>query len=171
MYSIATRTALRRAAIAPISRATVVARGYSSSGHDNDPEVLEREKDRNMKNVQHKTSTPIRNAPGWNQYLASASEAAVKADRSDLPPHELADETVKYVKARHHEQESPMPKPEDVPGSKEGLTGEERPDAYEASYEKDDLTGPLKNSPKDNVQREVYKEKVSKNDTDTSGGM
>ena len=31
-----------------------------------------------MKKTQHETSTPIKNAPGWNEYLASHSEAAVK---------------------------------------------------------------------------------------------
>ena len=41
-------------------------------------QVLETEKQRNLKKIQHKTSSPIRNAPGWNQHLASASEAAVK---------------------------------------------------------------------------------------------
>jgi hypothetical protein len=41
-------------------------------------QVLETEKHRNLNKKQHETSTPIKNAPGWNQYLASASEAAVK---------------------------------------------------------------------------------------------
>ena len=64
--------------------------------HDNDPEVrllatthpdllqnlllqtLEREKRRNLNGNQHKTSTPIDDAPGWNEDLATASEAHVK---------------------------------------------------------------------------------------------
>lgn len=62
--------------------------------HDNDPEVcillscpgckltkdqiLELEKNRNLRGVQHKTSTPHSHAPGWNETLASASEASVK---------------------------------------------------------------------------------------------
>ena len=41
-------------------------------------QVLEKEKHRNLNAEQHKTSTTIKNAPGWNEYLASASEAAVK---------------------------------------------------------------------------------------------
>lgn len=71
--------------------------------HDNDPEVspwpptdnsqpertyplqlLEREKHRNLTQSQHKTSTPHKkDAPGWNEYLASASEANVKV-RNDF---------------------------------------------------------------------------------------
>jgi len=41
-------------------------------------QVLEREKRRNLNGSQHKTSTPIDDAPGWNEGLASASEAHVK---------------------------------------------------------------------------------------------
>ena len=102
MYSIATRAAIRRAALAPVSRTLVVAKRYSSTEHGNDPEVraqssysaseypltpfqvLEREKQRNLRNEQHKTSTPIRNAPGWNLYLASESEADVKVSPTSL---------------------------------------------------------------------------------------
>jgi hypothetical protein len=47
--------------------------------HDNDPEILELEKRRNLAKIQHKTSTPHAHAPGWNEHLASASEASVKA--------------------------------------------------------------------------------------------
>lgn len=63
--------------------------------HDNDPKVgvfvlcsmcrpvdekqmLELEKNRNLRGIQHKTSTPHAHAPGWNEYLASASEASIK---------------------------------------------------------------------------------------------
>ncbi|KAJ6492281.1 hypothetical protein C8R45DRAFT_193621, partial [Mycena sanguinolenta] len=73
-----------------------------SARHDNDPETLEREKQRNLSGSQHKTSTPHDHAPGWNEYLASESEASVKADRPDHPPPEkLQDETVDYVHSRH----------------------------------------------------------------------
>ncbi|KAI0766781.1 hypothetical protein BC629DRAFT_1292894 [Irpex lacteus] len=151
MYSLATRAAARRAAVVPITRSAVIGKRYSSTVHENDPETIEIEKQRNLRKEQHKTSTPIKNAPGWNNYLASASEAAIKADRSDHNPEELATETVQHIKERHH---SAPPK---------GLNGEERVDAYEASYERDETTGPLKNSaPKENAQREQYKERVSK---------
>jgi len=117
--------------------------------HDNDPEVLETEKHRNLRKEQHKTSSPIKNAPGWNQHLASASEAAVKADRSDVSPAELASTTIQYIKDRHHA----------------APTGEERVDAREASYERDEITGPLKGSDagvKEVHEREVIKERVQR---------
>lgn len=47
--------------------------------HDNDPELLEREKRKNLEKKQHLTSTPHEStAPGWNEHLASSSEAHVK---------------------------------------------------------------------------------------------
>lgn len=44
----------------------------------NDKQLLELEKNRNLRHVQHKTSTPHAHAPGWNEHLASVSEASVK---------------------------------------------------------------------------------------------
>lgn len=41
-------------------------------------QMLERGKRRNLSGIQHETSTPIDDAPGWNEDLASASEAHVK---------------------------------------------------------------------------------------------
>ncbi|XP_006458837.1 ctg1 protein [Agaricus bisporus var. bisporus H97] len=82
-------------------------RGASSTMHDNNPELLDLEKHRNLTNSQHKTSTPHqKEAPGWNEYLASQSEANVKADRSSAPLKDLQAETVKYVKARHFDTEA-----------------------------------------------------------------
>ncbi|KAK7690742.1 hypothetical protein QCA50_005841 [Cerrena zonata] len=140
MYSLATRSALRRS-IAPVSRVSAVAPRYSSTMHDNDPEVLEVEKQRNLKKEQHKTSTPIRNAPNWNEHLASASEAAVKADRSDDTPGELLETTIRYVKKRHHTET------ETAPTGKAGgksYASEERFGAEEATYEKEEISGPLR---------------------------
>ncbi|KAJ6530373.1 hypothetical protein DFH09DRAFT_934329, partial [Mycena vulgaris] len=78
-----------------------------STRHDNDPEVLEREKQRNLSKTQHKTSTPHEHAPGWNEHLASDSEATVKADRSDhTSAEELQKDTVAYTHARHGEESS-----------------------------------------------------------------
>ena len=51
---------------------------HFSTMSDNDPLVLETEKRRNLQNVQHKTSTPHEHAPGWNEDLATVSEAVVK---------------------------------------------------------------------------------------------
>ncbi|KAJ7182616.1 hypothetical protein C8R43DRAFT_869045, partial [Mycena crocata] len=74
-----------------------------STRHGNDPEVLEREKERNLSKTQHKTSTPHEHAPGWNEHLASDSEASVKADRSDHTSSDsLQKDTVDYVHSRHH---------------------------------------------------------------------
>lgn len=155
-------------------------------------QVLETEKKRNLSNNQHSTSTPIRNAPGWNQYLASASEAAVKvcstlftislmpltrsnayqADRSDHTFAELAAETVAHVKARHHDTDSPSSDPDRAPSTPaSAANGEDRVDAYEAVYERDDLTGPLNNpAPKENIERVTIKERVSPEDRHLSRG-
>ncbi|EJD49098.1 hypothetical protein AURDEDRAFT_162037 [Auricularia subglabra TFB-10046 SS5] len=70
--------------------------------HDNDPEVLEREKRKNLSGTQHETSTPHKTyAPGWNEHLASESEAHIKADRAPGTVEELVKTTVEYVKRRH----------------------------------------------------------------------
>ncbi|KIP08224.1 hypothetical protein PHLGIDRAFT_104622 [Phlebiopsis gigantea 11061_1 CR5-6] len=137
-----TRTALKRVAVAPVSRTAAVSQRYSSTVHDNDPEVLEIEKQRNMDKVQHKTSTTIRNAPGWNEYLASSSEAAVKADRSDHSIHELQSETLEHMEQRHGKEPHT-----DKVSPKGAASGEERVGAYEATYERDETSGPLKSSP------------------------
>lgn len=47
-------------------------------------QVLEKEKHRNLSRTQHETSTPHKHAPGWNEYIASASEANVKVWHSLL---------------------------------------------------------------------------------------
>jgi len=69
--------------------------------HDNYPEVLELEKKRNLSKTQHKTSTPHAHAPGWNEHLASASEAFLKADSSTVTTNDLQSHTVDYLLSRH----------------------------------------------------------------------
>ncbi|KIL67679.1 hypothetical protein M378DRAFT_159514 [Amanita muscaria Koide BX008] len=76
-------------------------RNYSSTMHGNDPEVLEREKQRNLSKSQHLTSTPHEHAPGWNEVLASESEASIKADKSPLSNADLQAKTVEYIRSRH----------------------------------------------------------------------
>ncbi|KAF8150012.1 hypothetical protein B0H34DRAFT_732107 [Crassisporium funariophilum] len=93
--------------------------------HDNDPETLEREKNRNLSGSQHKTSTPHEHAPGWNEALASASEASVKADKSTGTAQELQSRTVEYMKTRHAESEG------------DGTS------STTAFYKKDEVSGPL----------------------------
>ena len=55
--------------------------------HDNDPRTLELEKQRNLANKQHATSTPISEAQGWNEHLATTSEAYVKVGGACVSPH------------------------------------------------------------------------------------
>jgi len=95
-----------------------------STMHDNDPETLETEKRRNLSNQQHKTSTPHAHAPGWNEHLASTSEADIKADKSTLSTtDELQSATLEYVRARY------------APDDRMGPTT--------AYYSKDEVSGPL----------------------------
>ena len=74
------------------------------------------------------------------------SNVLLQADRSDMTPEELASETLKHVKARHHSDDAPT-------------NGEERVDAYEASYERDETVGPLKGTGAQ--EHEKLKERVS----------
>ncbi|KAH9481368.1 hypothetical protein JR316_0005893 [Psilocybe cubensis] len=86
--------------------------------------VLEKEKHRTLnRDLNDKTSSPHEYAPGWNETLASASEAAVKADRSDGGPQEMQSRTVEHLKARRRETD-----------------GESSTTAY---YSRDTVTGPL----------------------------
>ncbi|KAK7033180.1 hypothetical protein R3P38DRAFT_2921212 [Favolaschia claudopus] len=98
---------------------------FSSTMHDNDPQTLEEEKGRNLSGTQHRTSTPHKHAPGWNEHLASASEASVKADKDTMSPLDLQKTTVDYIHARHS------------------------PD--EASYSHDSVNGPLSGAKSDEV--------------------
>ncbi|KAG2149144.1 uncharacterized protein EDB93DRAFT_1143993 [Suillus bovinus] len=93
-----------------------------STMHNNDPETLEREKRRNLSGT-HQTSSPHDDAPGWNEDLASASEAHVKADRSSITLDDLQRKTIDYVNAKRQ--------------------ADEQMDHREASYLKDEVTGPL----------------------------
>lgn len=76
---------------------------WDKFGHGYDPEVLELEKWRNLlAKQQYQTTAPVDDAPGWNEDLASDSEAFVKADRTPgSPSAELVERTVTHVKARH----------------------------------------------------------------------
>jgi len=74
--------------------------------HDNDPEVLEREKRRSLARHPYQTSSPIDHSPGWNETLASASEANVKADQDTSSPSDLASRTVAHLKAKDLPEET-----------------------------------------------------------------
>ncbi|CAK5268493.1 unnamed protein product [Mycena citricolor] len=93
--------------------------------HDNDPAILEQEKKRNMSGTQHRTSTPHKqHAPGWNEHLASASEASVKADKSSGTPSDLQKTTIEYIHSRHSPDEAHYAKDE-VSGPLSGAQGSE----------------------------------------------
>ncbi|KAF9648699.1 hypothetical protein BDM02DRAFT_3115023 [Thelephora ganbajun] len=140
MLSLSSRSILKRSLVTQRG----AARFYSSTStvHDNDPEVLEVEKQRNLTNRQRATSTPVSEAPGWNEYLATASEAHVKADKSKDSLVTLVSKTVEYVQSRY----SP----------------DERVGSREAMYERDSVEGPLGSTespgPKIEVRTEGYEE-------------
>ncbi|KAJ3814088.1 hypothetical protein F5876DRAFT_33715 [Lentinula aff. lateritia] len=124
VLALSSRSALKAVTRTLVSRAVgPVATTSMSTMHDNDPDVLDTEKKRNLSKTQHGTSTPHEHAPGWNEYLASASEAHVKADRSTASPSELADKTIKYIHERHSPENAVQP--------------------TEASFSRDAVDGPL----------------------------
>ncbi|KAK2460309.1 hypothetical protein APHAL10511_007698 [Amanita phalloides] len=73
----------------------------TSTMSGNDPQILEVEKHRNLSKSQHHTSTPLSNAPGWNEALATESEAFVKADKSLEKNGDMQAKTIEYLRARH----------------------------------------------------------------------
>jgi len=90
-----------------LTTSRLASRAYSTSTmHDNDPEVLEREKRRNLTRQPYQTSSPLDHSPGWNEHLASSSEANVKADQDSSPVHNLAARTVAHLKARDLSEEN-----------------------------------------------------------------
>nr|BAH56663.1 hypothetical protein [Coprinopsis cinerea] len=111
------QSAVSRSGVVEISRAT-----STSTMHDNDPEVLEREKQRNLSGAMGKTAEMFDFAPGWNETLASASEAHIKADKSSGNPIDLQRRTVEFLRVNND------------PENREATT---------AFYLKDEVTGPL----------------------------
>ncbi|RXW15285.1 hypothetical protein EST38_g10569 [Candolleomyces aberdarensis] len=97
----------------------------TSTMHDNDPEILEREKARNLSGQQFGRVDPHAHAPGWNEALASASEARVKADKSDATQEEMTAETIKLVSNKYDDDNR---------------------DSSTHAYAKDEVTGPLSQS-------------------------
>jgi len=113
-----------RSAARVASPSSATTRHHMSTMHDNDPQVLDVEKRRNLSGTQHSTSTPLKNAPGWNEHLATTSEASVKADRSILgTSDELQDQTVEYIHARY--------------------SSDDRMEPIIAHYSRDEVSGPL----------------------------
>ncbi|EIN08241.1 hypothetical protein PUNSTDRAFT_134632 [Punctularia strigosozonata HHB-11173 SS5] len=96
------KLALRAATIRACTRRNLIAtpaiRAYTggpgSTEHGNDPQTLAKEKSKNLSGSQmndpNSESEPMpEHAPGWNQKLASSSEAGVKADRHPASAEEL----------------------------------------------------------------------------------
>ncbi|EAL22529.1 hypothetical protein CNBB4070 [Cryptococcus deneoformans B-3501A] len=82
----------------------ILSRGAASK-HDNDPNVLAREKARNLSGTQDSSAPHKEHAPGWNEHLATDAEANVKADQAapDGPPgKDLQEKTVSHVDKHHH---------------------------------------------------------------------
>ncbi|WVO21901.1 uncharacterized protein IAS62_003221 [Cryptococcus decagattii] len=112
--------ALRAQRITPAVR--IMSRGAASK-HDNDPNVLAREKARNLSGTQDTSAPHKEYAPGWNEHLATDAEANVKADQAtpDGPPgKDLQSKTIGHVE-RHHdtsdetEHHHPRPGPSPTP--------------------------------------------------------
>ncbi|KAJ9102855.1 hypothetical protein QFC19_004583 [Naganishia cerealis] len=66
---------------------------------DADPKKLEEEKQRHLSGKDQDKQSHPEDAPGWNETLASESEAVIKAELSeDGPPSkELQEKTVKHI--------------------------------------------------------------------------
>lgn len=69
---------------------------------DNDPEILEKEKQKHLKG---KTVSHIKEVPGWNEKLASDAEAVVKAEKecADCPIDEMQRQTVETLQKKQEE--------------------------------------------------------------------
>ncbi|EFN59345.1 hypothetical protein CHLNCDRAFT_137786 [Chlorella variabilis] len=94
--------------------------GFGSHVADNDPETLEKEKQKQLKGTRPgthchplqlaagKTVSHIKQVPGWNEHLASDSEAVVKAEREcpDCPIDEMQRQTVDTLKEEEEEDAS-----------------------------------------------------------------
>jgi len=118
-------------------------RFYSSTIHENDPVTLENEKARNLQGKQHNTHPE--DAPGWNEALASESEAVIKAQRSSdaghADPKEMVEKTIQSVMKKHHGEKVPIVQ---IRSETEQLLTHDNGEISEAKYEKDEVVGPLK---------------------------
>lgn len=121
-----THSLTRPAVTATFTHPSLANRAYSTM-HDNDPEVLEREKRRNLTRQPYQTSSPLDHSPGWNEHLASTSEAHVKADQDRSSPDDLAARTVAHLKAKVSVED----------GSTSSTT----------RFDLDEVSGPLKSAP------------------------
>ncbi|KAG5352879.1 hypothetical protein C0989_012269 [Termitomyces sp. Mn162] len=105
-------------------------------------QTIEAETLRKLLKQQYKTSTPIKNAPGWNEALASESEAS--ADKSDSPAStlELQEQTVEYITSRYN--------PDD------------RKEPTTAGYSREEVNGPLRQAAGNEDSQEAYQTVIRK---------
>jgi hypothetical protein len=99
-----TRKLITKFRISSFSSSTIKQDGFGSHVSDNDPEVLEREKQKSLDARKHPEAglnggRGLKNAPGWNERLASDSEAIVKAElEPEEDPKTLQQETIEFLK-------------------------------------------------------------------------
>ncbi|CDZ97634.1 hypothetical protein [Phaffia rhodozyma] len=97
------------ASVRPISYSSIrLASGGTQ--HGNDPDVLAKEKARNLKG-QQSSSAPFddSHAPGWNENLASDGEANIMADKSkDISVEQLQKKTADQIERHHHSEEGAL---------------------------------------------------------------
>ncbi|OZJ05917.1 hypothetical protein BZG36_01199 [Bifiguratus adelaidae] len=101
LFGISLRRLPQRTRIQPgLLCALEARRNYCPIGShfsDDDPLIIEKNK---IKNLSGKTVGNVKSAPKWNQFLASDSEAYIKADRDpDLDIRELQEQSVADIKA------------------------------------------------------------------------
>ncbi|PIL35299.1 hypothetical protein GSI_02024 [Ganoderma sinense ZZ0214-1] len=140
----------------PASRSTL--RFYTRTVSNNDPELLERERQRNLSKEQPETSTPVSGAPGWNEALATSSEAAVKADHNGGNPMELQERTVAFIKRQQHHDSDGSQAPYEPEVTTEWMMNGEA--STQASYQRDEIDGPLKTAHGTVVEEVEYTEDV-----------
>ncbi|KAJ9092376.1 hypothetical protein QFC21_006878 [Naganishia friedmannii] len=82
-----------------ISLSAVRSMPTRSQMHESDPKKLDEEKQKHLSGKDQDRQTHPEDAPGWNETLASESEAVVKAETTqDGPPSkELQEKTVKHL--------------------------------------------------------------------------
>ncbi|KAI8470385.1 MAG: hypothetical protein J3K34DRAFT_420743 [Monoraphidium minutum] len=118
-HTAAAGSRLAAPSAAALARRLVRAMGHGSHTSDNDPAVLAKEKQRNLKG---KTPEVVPGAPGWNQGLASESEAVVKAERApEMPMEDMQRHTIEALGAldatQHDAEGGPAPGAHDPSGA------------------------------------------------------
>ncbi|OLL25936.1 hypothetical protein NEOLI_002244 [Neolecta irregularis DAH-3] len=74
--------------------------GVSSYMSNNDPHILEKDKEKSLNDESEESL--MKNAPKWDEKLASESEAYIKADKEDVSSiSELQRKTVETVKKKY----------------------------------------------------------------------